>query len=459
MAAINTGRRRAALQAAQQTLDDLGVDQTKPVDVFDAIDRLGLDLTFMPLSNLMGAILPSGGVLITTRRPTSVQRYTAAHEIGHWILDQERLALDSETEINGVSDVAGERLAQLFATYFLMPPPLVRGTAARHGVRPGTSPTPAQAYLISRDVGASYEALVRQLNNLRYYPWPQVEALLRIPVLQAKQQAAFGRRPDNGRADVWPVEAPADGAHLRVAVDDELVLALPENRTTGYRWLTAAQDAARAIRASAPPPPPFSDPPEAAAEPSAAPLRRPARRPATAVRVVLSLLPSASPPADQSHLQPSASDSALRLVADAYHPGWAPIDARGAVRVRRRIAGDDSAAAASPATPAIGSFNGAAPSVGGTGRRILAVRAMDEGTHTFSLSLAPPYDARVQPVITLTVTATVAPGPVLLNRRRILDVDLDERLPTDPPDDAVFAVLPSTDDLDPFADNEAADEP
>lgn len=76
------GRRRAAMQAAQETLDQLNLDISTPIDVFGAIDQLDLDVTFMPLRNLLGAILPDGGVLLTTERPTSVQRYTAAHEIG-----------------------------------------------------------------------------------------------------------------------------------------------------------------------------------------------------------------------------------------------------------------------------------------------------------------------------------------------------------------------------------------
>ena len=61
------------------------------IDVFGVIDRLGLPLMFQPMEGLLGAYLarPSPGVLINTRRPLSIRRYTAAHELGHHRLKHE----------------------------------------------------------------------------------------------------------------------------------------------------------------------------------------------------------------------------------------------------------------------------------------------------------------------------------------------------------------------------------
>lgn len=438
-ASTPAGRRLAAMQAAQATLDELNLDLRGSVDVFGAIDRLELDLAFMPLNNLLGALLPEGGVLLTTERPTAVQRYTAAHEIGHWVLDQEELALDGEVEIHGDSAVERERLAQLFASYFLMPPPLIRGTAARHGVRRGDEPTPAQVYVISRDVGASYEAVVRQLHNLEYYPWSHVRALLDVPVLRAKSDAAFGHRPVNGRADVWPLEHPSEGTELHVSVDDELVLALPENRTTGYRWLTASEDVARAARAASPPPPPFAPAPGApddGAAPASPAQGAPGERPAAAVRRSLRLLP----PATEERPRPRRpdDDSPLPVVRDTYHASWAVLGSRTAATLRRALAGDQTAVARADMQALQRLVGG--PPIGGTGTRVLSVRAMDEGAHTLRLVLAPPHDPTAEPVIELTITANVEAPPVVQHRRRVLDVDLDQRMPGDPPDDAVFSV-------------------
>src|SRR3712207_7634154 len=41
----------------------------------------------------------SGGVLITTEREPTIQRYTAAHEIGHWRLDHNSTGFDTEADI------------------------------------------------------------------------------------------------------------------------------------------------------------------------------------------------------------------------------------------------------------------------------------------------------------------------------------------------------------------------
>ena len=68
------------------------------VDVFEAAVRLEVPLLFRPLEGLLGAFLndPIPGVLVTTRRPLSVQRLTAAHELGHQQLGH-KPSLDDES--------------------------------------------------------------------------------------------------------------------------------------------------------------------------------------------------------------------------------------------------------------------------------------------------------------------------------------------------------------------------
>jgi len=151
-------QRRRALQAAAELLDELEIDQEQPIDVFDSITRLGLWLVFTPLKTLLGAIVPQGdgGIMITTERQPGIHRYTAAHEIGHWELDHDRTAFDTYDDVLNPAANERERLAQWFASYFLMPPPLVHATASRHLVRPDTDVSPAQAYLVARDMHVSY---------------------------------------------------------------------------------------------------------------------------------------------------------------------------------------------------------------------------------------------------------------------------------------------------------------
>jgi hypothetical protein len=67
------------------------------IDVFASMVALELPLLLRPLRNLLGAYLrePAQGVLVTTRRPLSIQRFTAAHELGHYYIGHEP-SLDDE---------------------------------------------------------------------------------------------------------------------------------------------------------------------------------------------------------------------------------------------------------------------------------------------------------------------------------------------------------------------------
>ena len=57
------------------------------IDVFEAMLAVDLTLLLRPLKGLLGAYLPKPvvpmpGALVTTQRPLSIQRFTAAHELG-----------------------------------------------------------------------------------------------------------------------------------------------------------------------------------------------------------------------------------------------------------------------------------------------------------------------------------------------------------------------------------------
>src|SRR5438132_1235856 len=62
------------------------------VDVFDAVLHQESTLLFRDLRSIIGAYLNEGGapgILVTTQRPLSVQRFTAAHELGHYFMGHE----------------------------------------------------------------------------------------------------------------------------------------------------------------------------------------------------------------------------------------------------------------------------------------------------------------------------------------------------------------------------------
>ena len=61
------------------------------IDVFAMLVNHDIPVVFKPLKNLLGVFVdsPAEGIMVTSQRPLSIQRFTAAHELGHNILGHE----------------------------------------------------------------------------------------------------------------------------------------------------------------------------------------------------------------------------------------------------------------------------------------------------------------------------------------------------------------------------------
>src|SRR4051794_30501923 len=94
------------------------------VDVFDATLQQGSTLLFRHLKSIIGAYLKedgTSGIIITTRRPLSVQRFTGAHELGHFFMGHDP-SIDGEEILGSSSQLATvEVQANAFAAEFLAP--------------------------------------------------------------------------------------------------------------------------------------------------------------------------------------------------------------------------------------------------------------------------------------------------------------------------------------------------
>lgn len=227
------------MQEAAQLHAHLGLDTTQPVDPFKAIDDLQLELRFEPMADLWGAIIPADPphIIINNRLPGSVQRFTAAHEIGHWILDREQLTLDKVDEIQGHSNATRERNVQIFAGHFLMPLPLIYEAAAVQGVSKGGPVSAQQVYGMARDMHVSYTAAVNQLANVNFFSNARRAEFLRVTPATLKRQLTHGLTMANTRGDVWPVEATRDSMDVEVFAGDEIVISLAESPSTGFTWM------------------------------------------------------------------------------------------------------------------------------------------------------------------------------------------------------------------------------
>ena len=248
--------RRTGSLCAQRALKQLDVDYDSPIDVFGAIERERVWLMFQPLDRLYGAYRrhETPGVVLHSGHPTRLQRFTAAHELGHHLLGHD-LSIDCQAEVersDGTLPVE-EIQAQAFAATFLMPVQLVNRALASLGLprKPHTL-SPEQAYRVSLELGSSYRATVTQLRALDRVSYTNAQELLGVRPIDIKTGLALGERPANSRADVWPLTLADSGRELWIAPDDEVHARLTEMPTTGYRWLPTPPDEAIEIAGNRP---------------------------------------------------------------------------------------------------------------------------------------------------------------------------------------------------------------
>jgi Zn-dependent peptidase ImmA (M78 family)/predicted secreted protein len=200
-----------------------------------------------PLDRLAGAYLPGSstrgdqaGVLINVAHPPSRQRYTAAHELWHHRRDR-AIIFDADTDWlargeDGDSD--RERLAEAFASWFLMPKRLVESMMAMLGLN--VRLLDAQSvYTLSLELGTSYTATVRQLHGLKL-----ISAALRDRLLTTTPQSIKQALGDaDVAADSWRdirLIGPMDRTSSVLALEgDVLVFELPEIPSSGYLWQPA----------------------------------------------------------------------------------------------------------------------------------------------------------------------------------------------------------------------------
>lgn len=397
--------------AADRLLDELDLSKDEPVDVFGAITQLQLELAIVPLDGLLGAMLPhgNGGILVTTERNPRLQRYTAAHEIGHWALHRVDLAVDTETEILRTT-TGQERQAQLFAAYFLMPPPLVEAVLTRYDLR-GQQITAEHVYLASRDMQVSYEAAALRFYAARLITSAELAVLNDMDRLDALRKH-FGRRPENGHADLWQQQYSPVPERIEISENDEVVIELPENRASGWRWLDDAQVRRRSDRAA---------------------VERPRPRPRP---------PSVGELATTARPDPASSSPAISLSAALYDADYVRVVADAFVPPHSLVGPDDLARAGHErAMSQVVEPEGLA--VGGTGQRSIVLRGDTPGEATFHLQYAHAYDPAVTPALTYQVTVEVKPSPTTAYRRyRVNSAELG-LVEDDPDDDTEYPVAVS----------------
>ena len=238
------------MKAATKLLRDMNwsdaADGSVRVDVFDAIARSGAFLMFKPLDPLLGAYMNQDGVkgvIITTRRPIGIQRFTAAHELGHMTLNHEPHADDSNILRRG--PMAGsyksvpveEREADAFASHFLLPRTLIHKLHSQQGWDEPDYDNPQTAYQASLRFGASYVATLLALEREALITGVLRRKLEKVQPRDLKAELVDGFDvPNWSNRDVWRLTEKDEGVVVEANRNDLFLLKLTEHKSAGYLW-------------------------------------------------------------------------------------------------------------------------------------------------------------------------------------------------------------------------------
>jgi Zn-dependent peptidase ImmA (M78 family)/transcriptional regulator with XRE-family HTH domain len=198
-AAVDQGRRLAG-----QVRRTLGLGDG-PITRFPELleERFRLDVDFSPLSEAVDGLCVGVGqralVLVGSSKPSSRQRFTLAHELAHYLVDDlDPLYVD---ERGARSHSVAEMRANAFAAHLLMPEPGV------HTAVEGAVGNAERAVRVALSFGTSVSAAAYQLGNLGLLPEAERDRLVQAgakPLLLRYAQPSDWQHDESGRGRVRP---------------------------------------------------------------------------------------------------------------------------------------------------------------------------------------------------------------------------------------------------------------
>jgi len=242
--------RLRAVEAASKLHRELGLknqirEGLRPIDVYDAITRIGIPLLFRPLQGLLGAYLsaPAPGIMISSADSLSParQRYTAAHELGHCYMGHESSIDSEETLKRTAASIATapvyEAEAEVFASEFLMPKALVVKTAKRSGWGAKDVRDPRVVYQISLRLGTSYSATAYALRSHELITSRDLDLLVNVRPKKIKEELLTGEITlESYHSDVVVLSEQDHGRLLILKPGDCVILNLAEHTSGGFQW-------------------------------------------------------------------------------------------------------------------------------------------------------------------------------------------------------------------------------
>jgi Zn-dependent peptidase ImmA (M78 family)/transcriptional regulator with XRE-family HTH domain len=197
--AVDQGRRLAGKVRRVLRLGD------GPLTRFPEVleERFGLDVDFSPLPEAVDGLCIRTGdrtlVLVGSRKPSSRQRFTLAHELAHHLVDDLDPLYVDERGVRARS--VTEMRANAFAAHLLMPEPGVRAAIE------ATDDDAERAVRVALTFGTSVSAAAYQLGNLGLLPETVRDRLATAgskPLLMRYALPSDWQQDESGRGRVRP---------------------------------------------------------------------------------------------------------------------------------------------------------------------------------------------------------------------------------------------------------------
>lgn len=152
------------IQAALQVRQMLGVNLHSPICIYDACDKLGVQVRFAEINSMEGMYYqgPPPRILIGARRPLPRRNFTCGHELGHHIFGHGSTIDQLQEETASETWQPDEFLVNAFSAAILMPHVGLKRAFNVRSITPEAASAEA-IFSISCNFGIGYETLINHL--------------------------------------------------------------------------------------------------------------------------------------------------------------------------------------------------------------------------------------------------------------------------------------------------------
>lgn len=235
-------------RGASEALSSLGIktkikDGLQQIDIFDSLKQLGVVTVCRPLDGLLGAYTnhsETHGVLVSTNRRLPIQRFTAAHELGHFWL-KHGTSIDSEESIHKARDCTAnaplqEVEAEAFASEFILPKSLVGYTIRRQNYAKSELKDPNTIYQLSLRLGVSYSAARVAMQNHKFISPQESDFAASVSPKSIKERFLKELGLNASHPDVFHLTEKDNGSYILSGPEDTVIIDLPEHSSSGFSW-------------------------------------------------------------------------------------------------------------------------------------------------------------------------------------------------------------------------------